>query len=86
MMSRCFDIRIIYNKQHFSSLLASYEDEKPLCNFQEDHIVWDRHYTLKVSLKYKLSDLVKKFPVLGKTGSEKTTSSPHFSSGIVERT
>ena len=70
MMSRCFDTRIIYNKQHFSSLLASYEDEKPLCNFQEDHIVWDRHYTLKVSLKHKLSDLRNKFPVLGKTGSE----------------
>ena len=69
-MSGCFDIWIIYNKQHFSPLLASYEDEKPLCNLQEDHIVWDRHYTLKVSLKYKLSDLRNKFPVLGKTGSE----------------
>ncbi|KAM7443226.1 hypothetical protein ABFA07_008028 [Porites harrisoni] len=29
------------------AVYASYEDEKPLCNFQEDHIVWDRHYTLK---------------------------------------
>ena len=27
-------------------------------------------YTLKVSLKYNLSDLRNKFPVLGKTGSE----------------
>lgn len=29
------------------AVYASYEDDKPNSNIQDDHVIWDRHYTLK---------------------------------------
>lgn len=29
------------------AVYAAYEDEKPIESIQDDHVIWDRHYTLK---------------------------------------
>lgn len=38
---------------HYFYDAASYEDDKSISSLPDDHVIWDRHYTLKVSTNFK---------------------------------
>ena len=55
----------ILNYNVFFFHVASYKDDKPNSHIQDDHVIWDRHYTLKVRITTKLDGLliIKLLPV-----------------------